>query len=164
MKTKLLSLILLVALTAILFTGCSDKETLSVQLLKGGEVIVTASDDAEAKLSAVKSDNGTLLFKRVSVAENKGLFYNSYTVNVITNAAEDTAGYELQVTMPGKIAQVKDGTAEGNTITFKIENLKQENDFAAYSDSNNTVTVIIILCVLAVVGGGFVYIMKRKQG
>lgn len=164
MKTKFGLIILLIVMTAILFTGCSDKETLSVQLLKGGEVIVTASDDAEAKLSAVKSDNGTLLFKSVSVAENKGLFYNSYTVNVITNAAEDTAGYELQVTMPGKIAQVKDGTAVGNIVTFKIENLKQENDFAAYSDSNNTGVVIIILCILAVVGGGFVYIMKRKQG
>ena len=164
MKTKIGSILLLIVMTAVLFTGCSGKETLSVQLLKGGEVLMTASEDAETKLSAVKMENGNPLFKSVSVSENKGLFYNSYTVNVITNAAEDTAEYELRVTMPGKIAQVKDGTADGNTITFKIENLKQENDFAAYSDSNNTGVVIIILCVLAAVGGGFVYIMKRKQG
>ena len=164
MKTKLLSLVLLVALTAVLFTGCSGKDTLSVQLLKGGEVLMTASEDAETKLSAVKTENGNLLFKSVSVSENKGLFYNSYTVNATTNETEDTAGYELRVTMPGKIAQVKDGTANGNTVTFKIENLKQENDFAAYSDSNNTGVVIIILCVLAAVGGGFIFIMKRKQG
>ena len=164
MKTKIGSILLLIVLTAALLTGCSSKETFSVQLLKGGEVIVTASDDAEARLSTVKSENGNLLFKSVSVSENKGLFYNSYTVNATTNEAEDTAKYELRVTMPGKIAQVKDGTADGNTITFKIENLKQENDFAAYSDSNNTGTVIIILCVLAAIGGGFVFIMKRKQG
>lgn len=164
MKTKIGSFILLIVMTAVLFTGCSGKETLSVQLLKGGEVIVTASDNAEAKLSAVKLGNGNPLFKSANISENKGLFYNSYTVNVITNAAEDTAGYELLVTMPGKIVQVKDGTADGNIITFKIENLKQENDFAAYSDSNNTSTVIIILCVLAAVGGGFIFIMKRKQG
>lgn len=164
MKTKLLSLVLLVALTAVLFTGCSGKDTLSVQLLKGGEVLMTASEDAEAKLSAVKSENGEPLFKSATISENKGLFYNSYTVNVTTNIAEDTAEYELQITMPGKIAQVKDGTADKNTVAFKIENLKQENDFAVYSDSNNTGTVIIILCVLAAVGGGFIFIMKRKQG
>ncbi|HCA30119.1 MAG TPA: hypothetical protein DEP23_11400 [Ruminococcaceae bacterium] len=164
MKIKIGSILLLIVMTTALFTGCSGKETLSVQLLKGGEVLMIASEDAETKLSTVKSENGNLLFKSVSVSENKGLFYNSYTVNVITNAAEDTAGYELLVTMPGKIAQVKDGTADGNTVTFKIENLKQESDFAAYSDSNNTSTVVIILCVLAAVGGGFIFIMKRKQG
>jgi len=74
MKTKIGSILLLIVLTAALLTGCSGKETFSIQLLKGNEIIITASDDAEAKLSAVKTENGSPLFKSVSVAENKGLF------------------------------------------------------------------------------------------
>ena len=164
MKTKLFSLILLAALTMALLTGCSGKETFSVQLLKGNEMIASASSDAEAKLTAVKSEDGSPLFKSVSVSENKGLFYNSYTVNATTNATSDTTPYALKVTMPGEIAQVKDGIAENGIATFKIENMKQENDFAVYSESNNTGTVIVILCILAVIGSVFIFIMKRKQG
>ena len=164
MKTRFGFIFLLIVLTAALLTGCLSKETFSVQLLKGGEVIVTASEEAEEKLSAVKTDDGIPLFKNVSISENKGLFYNSYTVSAATNASDDTAAYELRVIMPGKIAQIKDGTAEGSTVVFKIEGLSQEHDYAVYSDSNNTGTVIIILCVLAAIGGGFIFFMKRRQG
>ncbi len=164
MKTKLFSLVLLVATTMALLTGCSGKTTFSVQLLKGNEIIVTASEDAEAKLSAIKSEDGSPLFKSVSVSENKGLFYNSYTVNATTNATNNAAQYALKVTMPGEIAQVKNGIADDDTVTFKIENMKQENDFAVYSESNNTGTVIVILCILAAIGAGFIFIMRRKQG
>ena len=164
MKTKWITLLLMSFLTMLPVTGCADKDAINFQLLQGGKAIMTAMDDAEAKLREVKLDSGTLLFKDVTISASKGLFYNSYTVSINTNVAAEPADYELRVKMPGKVTQVLGGSADGNTVTFKIKNLSKEYRYAAYSDSNNTGTMIGILCVLSVAGGGYIFFMKRKQG
>ncbi len=127
MKTKWIVLVLMTFLTMLLLMGCSDKDTVGFQLLQGGKTIMTASDYAEIKMREVKLDSGTLLFKNVAVSASKGLFYNSYTLNVTTNTAAEPEEYELRVTMPGKVAQVLGGSVEGNTVTFNIKDLSREN-------------------------------------
>lgn len=163
MKTKTLALLLLALMAITALSGCSKSESFKVELTKNNEVIVSATDDCVARLKEVKSTDSSLLFKNIKISHNKGLFYNSYTVNMTTNAFATTDIFELKVTMPGEIAQIKGGEIKENTVNFEISDLKQENDFAAYSESNNIGVVIVIICILAVIAVGFFFIMKRKQ-
>ena len=64
--------------------------------------------------------------------------------------------------MPGNITQVKGGVVEGNTVTFEIEDLTQENELAVYADSNNIGVIIgIILAMAVVLGAAFIILRKR---
>lgn len=66
------------------------------------------------------------------------------------------------MTMPGNITQVKGGVVEGNTVTFEIEDLTQENELAVYADSNNIGVIIgIILAMAVVLGAAFIILRKR---
>lgn len=62
----------------------------------------------------------------------------------------------------GNITQVKGGVVEGNTVTFEIEDLTQENELAVYADSNNIGVIIgIILAMAVVLGAAFIILRKR---
>ena len=51
---------------------------------------------------------------------------------------------------------------EGNTVTFEIEDLTQENELAVYADSNNIGVIIgIILAMAVVLGAAFIILRKR---
>lgn len=65
--------------------------------------------------------------------------------------------------MPGNITQVKGGIVEGNTVTFEIEDLTQENELAVYADSNNVGVIIGLIATMAVVLGA-AFIILRKRG
>ena len=166
MKTKILVLFLAVLAIMTMLTGCSSG-TADFKAVVGKETdtIATVTDNAEDELMKVTLPDGTPLFKSVTVDEGSGLFYNSYTFKATTNiSAECKDGYTVTVTMPGNITQTKDGAVEENTVTFTIENFGQENEIAAYSDSNNITTVIVILVILVAVLGAFIYFTKRKEG
>ena len=64
--------------------------------------------------------------------------------------------------MPGGISQTKEGTIEGNTVTFEIKDLKQENEFAVSSDSNNVGMIIGIIVVLAIILGVILFFVRKK--
>lgn len=134
-------------------------------------------EELETQLKAVRLDasdeESPLLFSDVSIEKNGGLFYNSFTFKAKTAAQIDTGEDQMQdvngmykffvkVTMPGSISQTKDGVVEGNTVTFAIEDLTQENEFAVYSDSNNVGVVIGIIVVMALILGAILFFVKKK--
>lgn len=158
---KHLAAILMLIVIAVLFTGCSSKKDFIAVLLKNGETAVSGENAEE--LLVYTDGEGEAFFKSVSIEENSGLFYSSYTFEAVTNISESGDKYEVCVTLPGKIVQSTGGTVSGNTITFELADFTDENDIAVYSDSNNTSAVFIIIGILAVAVGAFFYIVKRKQ-
>lgn len=165
-KCKFTALILSVLMLMSLFTGCSSAVSdFKAIVSKETETISTITENAEDELMKVTLPDGTPLFKSVKFDESNGLFYNSYTFKATTNInAECNDSYTVTVTMPGSITQTKDGAVEENIVTFTIENFGQENEIAAYSDSNNITAVIVILVILVAVLGAFIYFTKRKEG
>lgn len=166
MKAKILALFLSVLAIMAMCTGCSSRASdFKAVVGKGTETVATVSENAEDELMKVTLPDGTPLLKSVTVDEGSGLFYNSYTFKATTNiSAVCKDSYTVTVTMPGNITQTKDGVVEENKVTFTIENFGQENEIAAYSDSNNITAVIVILIILVAVLGAFVYFTKRKEG
>ena len=133
-------------------------------------------EDLETRLKAFRLDNqdetSPLLFQDVALEKNSGLFYSSFSFRAKTAAqvGTDESGQEVDekfkffvtVTMPGNITQVKGGVVEGNTVTFEIEDLTQENELAVYADSNNIGVIIgIILAMAVVLGAAFIILRKR---
>ena len=133
-------------------------------------------EELENQLKAVRLDasdeTSPLLFQDVSIDKNGGLFYNSFSFQAKTAAQEntdesgqsvnDTYKFFITVTMPGSITQTKGGTAEGNTVTFAIEDLTQENDLMVYADANNVWVIVgIIAALAAILGIGFIVLRKR---
>lgn len=166
MKTKIFALILAVLCIGTLLTGCgSAAGDFKAVVTKETETVSSVSENAQSELMKVTLPDGTPLFKAVSIDESNGLFYNSYTFKATTNiSVECKDSYTVTVTMPGNITQTKDGAVDENTVTFTIENFGQENEIAAYSDSNNITAVIVILVILVAVLGAFIYFTKRKEG
>ena len=164
MKIKLLAFALISIVTLLLLPGCSRSEAITFQLLQGSEVVLTASEDAEMQLKAITLPDGAPLFEDVTVSASKGMFYQSYSVNITTTHAPEAVDYQLRVTMPGKVAQVLNGSEDSNTVTFSIHDISRGNRYALYSDANNTGTVFVILGVLVAFGIAFFFFIKRKQG
>ena len=135
-------------------------------------------EELENQLKAVHLDasdeSSPLLFQDVSIDKKGGLFYSSYTFQAKTAIQENTGGesgqsvndtykFFITVTMPGSIIQTKGGTADGNTVTFEIQDLTRENDLAVHADSNNVWIIVGIIAALAVIFGA-VFILLRKKG
>ena len=165
MKRKYIALILSVLMLMSLFTGCSSAVSdFKAVVGKGTETVSTITENPKDELMKVTLPDGSPLFKSVTFDESNGIFYSSYTFKATTNInAECKDSYTVTVTMPGSITQTKDGAVEENTVTFTIENFSQENEIAAYSDSNNITAVIVILVILVAVLGAFIYFTKRKE-
>lgn len=118
-------------------------------------------------------ETSPLLFEDVSIEKSGGLFYSSFSFKAKTavQASTDESGQNVNdtykffvtVTMPGNITQVKGGIVEGNTVTFEIEDLTQENELAVYADSNNVGVIIGLIATMAVVLGA-AFIILRKRG
>ena len=134
-------------------------------------------EELENQLKAVRLDasdeTSPLLFQDVSIEKNGGLFYSSFSFQAKTTAQEntdesgqsvnDTYKFFITVTMPGSITQTKGGTADGNTVTFEIDDLTQENDLAVYADANNVWVIVGIIAVLIVILGiGFLVLRKKR--
>lgn len=124
--------------------------------------------DAEAKLRDITlysvSKKPFPLMKSAELQTNGGLFYSSSTFQASTNVLDNTAwSVDISLTMPGKIAQVKGGSVQGQTVSFHLGNFSQENDLAATSESNNVGAVLIIMLVLIAVAAGLFFLTKRER-
>lgn len=166
MKTKLTAIFVTLVAVIMLFSGCSSGGTkYAVTLTKESKIITECAENIEATLMKTKTDQGDSIFKSVAVDESKGLFYNSYSVKVITNPIQNAEdGYVLRITMPGAIEQTKDGVVNNNEVTFELKDFTAEHEFVAYADSNNYTAVIVIIVILLAVLGAFFYFTKRKDG
>ena len=166
MKTKLTAIFVTLVAVMMLFSGCSSGGTeYAATLTKGSKVITECNENIEDTLMKVTTEQGDSIFKSVAVDESKGLFYNSYSVKVVTNAIQNTEdGYVLRVNMPGAIGQTKDGVVNNNEVNFELNDFTAEHEFVAYADSNNYTAIIVIIVILVAVLGAFFYFTKRKDG
>lgn len=124
--------------------------------------------DAEAKLRNItlysSSRQPSPLMKSVELQTNGGLFYTSSTFQASTGILDNAAwSVDVSITMPGKIAQVKGGSVQGQAVSFHLGNLSQENDLVATSESNNVGAVLIIILVLVAVAAGLFFLTKRER-
>ena len=124
--------------------------------------------EAEAKLKAItlysKEGTPSAMMKSIELKQSSGLFYSSCTMKAVTNKLDsDTWSLTVTIGMPGSIAQIQGGAVTDKFATFELSNLTAENEIAAYSESNNVAAVLIIIGILLAAGGGFVWIIKRKQ-
>lgn len=122
--------------------------------------------DAEAKLRSItlysSSKQPVSLMQSVELQTKGGLFYTSSTFQASTGTLNNAAwSADISLTMPGRISQVKGGSVQGQTVRFHLGNLTQENDLAAYSESNNVGAVLIIILVLLAAVAGFFLLTKR---
>jgi hypothetical protein len=69
----------------------------------------------------------------------------------------------LTVEMPEEITQTKGGTAEGNKITFDIDDITESQEIVAACESTNTGVIIGIVIGLVVLVVGFVCFVKFKK-
>lgn len=166
MKTKLTVIFITLVAVMMLFSGCSSGSIeYSAILTKDSKVITKCTENIEDTLMKATTEQGDSIFKSVVVDENKGLFYNSYSVKVVTNAIQNAEdGYVLRVTMPGAIGQTKDGVVNNNEVNFELNDFTAEHEFVAYADSNNYTAIIVIIVILLAVLGAFFYFTKRKDG
>lgn len=133
-------------------------------------------EELENHLKAVRLDasdeTSPLLFRDVSIDKSSGLFYSSYSFQAQTAVQEsneesgqsvnDTYKFFVTVTMPGSITQTRGGTADGNTVTFEVQDLTQENDLAVYADSNHIGVIIAIVMALILILGAVIFFGRRK--
>lgn len=111
-------------------------------------------------------------FSYANIEKSSGIFYSSYTFNVVMNPQNNTGldynmndvfKITLTVEMPGEITQFKNGKAEGNKITFDIADITESQEFAATCESNNTGVVIgIVVGLVVLVAGLFCFIKFKK--
>ena len=166
MKTKLTAIFVTLVAVIMLFSGCSSGGTeYAATLTKGSKVITECTENIEDTLLKATTEQGDSIFKSVAVDESKGLFYNSYSVKVVTNTLQNVEDeYVLRVTVPGTIGQTKDGIVNNNEVTFELNDFTAEHEFVAYADSNNYTAVIVSIFILLAVLGSFFYFTKRKDG
>lgn len=124
--------------------------------------------DAETKLRGVmlysSGKQPVSLMQSVELQTNGGLFYTSSTFQASTGTLNNAAwSADISLTMPGKIAQVKGGSVQGQTVLFHLGDLTQENDLAATSESNNVGAVLIIILILLAAVAGFFLLTERER-
>ena len=124
------------------------------------DVVVVIDDDAESQVPVPATDDR--IFSSVNIEKNSGIFYSSYTFNVMLNPqsgngldydVNDVFKVTLSVEMPGEITSTKGGKIEGNKVIFDIADITERQEMAATCEENNTGVVIGIaigLILLAV--------------
>lgn len=118
------------------------------------------------------SETNNNFFSFVNIEKNSGIFYSSYTFNVVMNPqnnesldynVNDIFKITLTVEMPDEITHFKNGKVEGNKITFDIADITESQEFAATCESNNTGVVIgIVVGLVVLVTGLFCFIKFKK--
>jgi hypothetical protein len=112
------------------------------------------------------------IFSSVNIEKNSGIFYSTYTFSASMNPqSNDGLDYDmneafkvtLTVEMPEEITQTKGGTAEGNKITFDIDDITESQEIVAACESTNTGVIIGIVIGLVVLVVGFVCFVKFKK-
>ena len=169
------------------YSSFEEMEKALLEMTYDTELIEEAQQTQDAEISGeddnednnVISNDGSQtppkdnhIFSSVNIEKNSGIFYSSYTFNVVMNPQNNTGldynmndvfKITLTVEMPGEITQFKNGKAEGNKITFDIADITESQEFAATCESNNTGVVIgIVVGLVVLVAGLFCFIKFKK--
>ena len=124
-------------------------------------------------LQPTEAEKDAHIFKTVNIEKNSGIFYTTYTFKAVMNpqpkdsksgyATNDVFKVTVSVEMPSEITQAKDGTVDGNKVTFEIKDITEANELAATAESNNIGVVIGIIAVLVIVFAVVVFLVKRQK-
>ena len=148
-------------------------------LTAGDDEVPEAVSDEENSLETEdesKADDepaDTRIFKDVTVEAQKGLLSKTYVFRAVTNpqtakedaeiSLPDSFRLTLSVEMPGEITESGGGQVEGNTVTFEINDLTQENELSAASEQFNTTLIIITIAAALIILIGFLLLISRNR-
>ena len=122
-------------------------------------------DEWLADTSAEESDNH--IFKSVEIKKDG----SKYIFDAILNKVEgQVQGYDMSdifkvsisVEMPAKVTAYKNGTVDGNKVTFDLSDMSEETEL--YAECKTASVVPVIICGILVVASlvAFIVLKKRK--
>ena len=132
-----------------------------------GGIIITDETEPEKKESATPTRDDHII-KSVSIKKNG----SKYTFDAVMNALTGTRGdYDMSdifsvsiaVVMPGKISACEGGTAEGNKVTFNLNDMSKELTLHAESKTTSIVPIIIGAVVVVAVVGAIIILRRKKK-
>ena len=132
-----------------------------------GDFIITDETEPEKKESATPTRDDHII-KSVSIKKNG----SKYTFDAVMNALTGTRGdYDMSdifsvsiaVVMPGKISACEGGTAEGNKVTFDLNDMSKELTLHAESKTTSIVPIIIGAVVVVAVVGAIIILRRKKK-
>lgn len=127
-------------------------------------------DEAESTVGEPETDNH--IFREVKIEKSSGIFTSAYRFHAVMNPQSgEVEGYDvddlfkvtLTVEMPEKITESKGGAVDGNKIVYDLNNLGEDTELYAVSESNNITLILCLVIVLVVIAVGAFVLMKRKK-
>lgn len=130
------------------------------------EADTPTTDDAKTDDTA-SADSDNHIFKSVSVKNEGGKYVFSAVLNRIGGKVQgysmkDIFKMNISVEMPGKVTAYKNGTVDGNKVTFDLSDMSEETELYAECKETSKIPAIvgIVLAVIAVVV--FIILKKKK--
>lgn len=128
--------------------------------LSAGEIILT---EPVPETAEIKDDH---IFKSVEITKDG----SKYVFDAVLKPLEgDYQGYEMSdifkvsvsVEMPAKISAYKNGTVDGNKITFDLSDMSEELEL--YAECKTASIAPVIICGVLVLGCVVAFIVIRKR-
>ena len=130
------------------------------------EADTPTTDDAKTD-DTTSADSDNHIFKSVSVKNEGGKYVFSAVLNRIGGEVQgysmkDIFKMNISVEMPGKVTAYKNGTVDGNKVTFDLSDMSEETELYAECKETSKIPAIvgIVLAVIAVVV--FIILKKKK--
>ena len=129
--------------------------------LSAGEIVLT---EPVTETTESADDH---IFKSVNITKDGSKYIFDAVLNPLTG---DYQGYDMSeifkisvsVEMPAKISAYKNGTVDGNKITFDLSDMSTETDL--YAECKTASVVPVVICGVLVVAclAAFIVLRKRK--
>lgn len=112
-----------------------------------------------------KTDNH--IFKSVKIKKDGGKYIFDAVLNKVEGQVQgydmsDIFKVSISVEMPAKVTAYKNGTVDGNKVTFDLSNMSEETEL--YAECKTASVVPVIICGILVVASlaAFIVLKKRK--
>ena len=154
MNKSLLSVVIISSLIIVLNVSCGHQE----QIKRLQYQLDSLRDEKE------ESDNH--IFKSVEIKQDGSKYIFDAVLNPL---AGDVSGYDMSdifkvsvsVEMAAKITAYKNGTVDGNKITFDLSDMSKETEL--YAECKTASIVPVVICGILVVASLVAFFVLRKR-
>ena len=141
----------------------AEKET---EVQKETESTETSAPDDWLTESNEKEESDNHIFKSVEIKQDGSKYIFDAVLNPL---AGDVSGYDMSdifkvsvsVEMPAKITAYKNGTVDGNKITFDLSDMSKETEL--YAECKTASIVPVVICGILVVASLVAFFVLRKR-
>ena len=141
----------------------AEKET---EVQKETESTETSALDDWLTESNEKEESDNHIFKSVEIKKDGSKYIFDAVLNPL---AGDVSGYDMSdifkvsisVEMPAKITAYKNGTVDGNKITFDLSDMSKETEL--YAECKTASIVPVVICGILVVASLVAFFVLRKR-